>query len=311
MNTGLLALTGTVNAAFNTSRLVLEHTSEDYSNGTPTWENRVESYFTCLGDIGYSDDTTPSWRLSICQPETYNGQLASEFVTVEQVSSYIAPEYRGTTYLMMNITSGSSANCINTSYSEDTISGDVTGSGYPPDEYINQKEWLGLILKPKADQKTLELQLSVTLCYTAFDTAELKVEAMSTINRTEPGPVYDSERNTHNCSDVRRQFGQPPDGSLLYSEGATSRGTMQLHQRNSWLPGDKTTTVRPGYVITQPHITEAQASHRLPLTSQTWLVPALVGPSFLTTLDLKTVQLVPTSPHSCTRLLAQKKSGPI
>jgi hypothetical protein len=141
LNHTLLALTGAVKAAFNTSRLVLEHTSEEYFNGTPTWENRVESYFTCLGDIGHSDDSTPSWPLSICQPETYNGQVASEFATIEEVSSYIVPEYRGTTYLIMNITSGASGDWTNVSHLEDATLGDVTGPGNPPGSEICLYSW--------------------------------------------------------------------------------------------------------------------------------------------------------------------------
>lgn len=241
---GFLALTGALKAAFNASQLVLEHSSEYYSNSTVTWENRVESYFACLGDVGYLSESTPFWRLSICQPGTYNGQLASEFTTIEEVSSYIAPEYPGTTYLVMNITSGSWENWTSVNNLEDATSEGVTGPGNPPTKFINRNEWLDVMVKQinnRTGEPLPDLQLSVTLCYTAFDTAELNIEATGLGNRSEPEPLYNPENNVYSYPDIRRQFGQPPNGGLLYSEPATSRGTMQLHRRNKtdpWLPGD-------------------------------------------------------------------------
>ncbi|KAE9381175.1 hypothetical protein N431DRAFT_440063 [Stipitochalara longipes BDJ] len=81
------------------------------------------------------------------------------------------------------------------------------------------------------------LQLSATLCFTAFETADLAIAATGSENRTEPIPQYDSEKQLYQYSQIRKQLGQPNDQAPLFSESNSNRGILELTKRDSWVPG--------------------------------------------------------------------------
>ena len=107
------------------------------------------------------------WRLAICQLGAgfQTGGLSSEFVAdvLPAVGNFSAgfeeSEAYGAAYLILNVTLGSS-------YTWDAVAG---GTPVAPPEYSQNGEWLDLVYS-KGD-----LVLGVTVCYSAFRTADIPV----------------------------------------------------------------------------------------------------------------------------------------
>jgi hypothetical protein len=94
-------------------------------------------------------------------------------------------------------------------------------------DYTQQNEWQNV----QCNNGTMNL--SVTLCYSAFDTADLVVSISSTQGRKEPGRVLNFETGAYTFESVREQLGQPwESGFMIDLEG---RGVLQLENRQSWL----------------------------------------------------------------------------
>ena len=93
----------------------------------------------------------------------------------------------------------------------------------------------------------------MSVCYTAFDTADLHVQIESSGNHSDITPSWNITTQAFDYSDIRAQFGQDlGDGSVTYSNDWISRNIMTLEKRASWVPepdfGD--------YVIPRNRITE-------------------------------------------------------
>ena len=78
--------------------------------------------------------------------------------------------------------------------------------------------------------KEAPANLSISLCYTAFDTAKLRVELESASNRTEPIGHWEPGRKFYTVPDVNQQMGSEQ------SQTRASRGILQMSQRYSWVP---------------------------------------------------------------------------
>ena len=102
----------------------------------------------------------------------------------------------GTAYLIVNVTKGAPATWRAVTESSST------GSGVRPSQFSTSGEWLDLIYSNGA------LILSVTLCYSSFDTADLPVKISSTTNRTETIPTFDFNSSTYTFDALREQYGQ-------------------------------------------------------------------------------------------------------
>jgi hypothetical protein len=127
----------------------------------------------------------------------------------------------------MNVSHGLYDDWLASLSSEDPTFGVIKGLGTSPLLYNNRNEWLDLLFTTNGS-----LQLSLSLCYPAFDTADLAIHASGNENRTEPTPIYDSGTTSFSYSKVRQQFGQL-GGSL------SDRGVLQLQNRTSWIPGSE------------------------------------------------------------------------
>lgn len=196
----------------------------------------------CRGDIS---DTDTEWRISICQlyeggvrvdtdeGGTYSGGLVSEFwnFTNFMSMSLTAESYSadtttyGTAYLILNSTLGSQ---YNWSTSPWTTGGNTTG--HSPVAYQERGEWLGLVYSKS------NVVLSVSLCYAAFDFADMSVDISSNTNRTETSfdPVYDTNTSMYTFTALREAMGQNQTASL------SDRRQLQLAGKSSWLtnPGE-------------------------------------------------------------------------
>ena len=228
-----LVVRGSVRASRSTPRLgnatilLVPKTSE--SGFDNVWNASVP--FSCLAPTDYNvaNASAEQWRMSFCQLGegdgsrfSISGGLISEFKELSSLPGPESPlsvsEYSqnyGTAYLVFNVTAGS----------PDTWRA-VTGSdGVPhsPPQFSQHGEWLDLLYSNG------KLILSVSLCYSAFDTADLSVRISSRTNRTEPSVSFNFDKNIYAFGGIRKQMGQSiPIGS------PDDRGILQLGSR-SWI----------------------------------------------------------------------------
>jgi hypothetical protein len=256
---GTLALTGLFNAQFNASTSGVELWTisfNDVVNPLSNWDSRPAINFTCLAPLSAQTATgsglsqnnqslaersdIAEWRLSICQPYglTSPGSLVSEFQRLDQEPRLpnSDPNYAyGDAYLVINVSSGSEFDWASVISEEDSRYGTIQGPGTSPLSWGThgpQNEWYDLIYKDDAS-----MNLSISLCYTAFDTADLTVTISSSRNRSEPAPMYDAARNSYNYNRIRSQLGQTDTGAFAYDISEfDARGILSLENRSSWVP---------------------------------------------------------------------------
>lgn len=219
-----LYFTGSVRATRATPRL-----------GNVTWfwidvpHERVYNASVPFICVAASEDDNDQWQTSLCQlsdcssgQQSVAGGLISEFrsnLTLpgpnDPLSLSESPSTYGTAYLMVNVTKGGPS----TWRAVTEVSS--SGSGVKPPQYSTSGEWLDLIYSNG------ELVLSVTLCYSSFDTANLPVKISSTANRTETIPIFDFDSSTYTFDALRQQYGQY--GNKLSLE---QRGVLKLEKQD-------------------------------------------------------------------------------
>lgn len=212
------------------------------------------------GDFQLNQTQFSQWRLVVCQPSSDAAQtlwtLQSAFQVpgqgVRRAALVGEPNYSfGNAYVVVNVSSGSEAEWANAIPGEDPNLGIFRGSGTSPVGYSvhgQNNEWYDLIFSEDAT-----LNLSVSVCYTAFDAADLHVQIEASGNHSDITPSWNTTRQAFDYSDIRAQFGQDlGDGSVTYSKDSISRNIMTLEKRASWVPepdfGD--------YVVPRKRITE-------------------------------------------------------
>lgn len=237
----LFQFSGKVAASRETPRLG----NRTIQTGNHSWIFDQPTAFSCRGVIADSDT---EWRISICQlyeggnrggtPGSVSGGLVSEF---QNLTSFMAvadgassgssivnqdPTKYGTAYLVLNSTLGSQ-------YDWEAgleVPNDDNATGYYPVAYQERSEWLDLVYSKS------NVILSVSLCYAAFDFADMPVEISSNINRTETSfdPIYDPSTSTYTFAALRQAMGQDKTVSLSH------RDQLQLAGKPSWLtsPGE-------------------------------------------------------------------------
>jgi hypothetical protein len=160
-------------------------------------------------------------RMAICQLgegggiTEISGGLTSEFLNPANLTTTDPPpsQEQGAAYILLNVTLGDSSHWQA-----------VTETGAKPPQVSAHGPWEDLVYSDAS------LILSVSLCYTAFNTAELPVHMSSIANRTEPLPFYDIVKQVYHFDTIREQYGQ--DRSM----DSFQRGTMDLAPvRGSWL----------------------------------------------------------------------------
>ena len=132
--------------------------------------------------------------------------------------------WQSSAYLILNISEGVYSDWISVVSPEDPAIGIIKGPGTSPVQYSNHDEWLELYFTSNGS-----LRISLSLCYLAFDTADLTVQVSGDTNRTEPTVTY-NQTTGYNTSRVQQQLGQS-------ANTPENRGILQLHKRASWLPG--------------------------------------------------------------------------
>lgn len=184
--------------------------------------------FACLAFSGDNHSGNDQWRTTLCQlgdggdaEKEWGGGLISEFspnLTISDPKNQLA---YGTAYLILNVTRGSAAEWA--AAAQAVNDNPTVNATISPSQYSSRQEWLDLIWANG------DLVLSVSLCYTAFDTADIPIAMSSKANRTEPDPYYDFGTLTYNYGAVREQLGQY-DSQISLEE----RGLLQLNKQ-SWI----------------------------------------------------------------------------
>jgi hypothetical protein len=187
--------------------------------------------FSCLAPAQNDRSNGTQWKTSLCQlPEFGSGEvfvsggLVSEFRSLSSsptanssIDVLDNSSLYGTAYLILNYTLGDPSDWLA-----------VTQTAAAPPAYSERGEWIDLVYSDGS------LVLSVSLCYSAFDTADIPVYISSAENRTEPGPTFDLNKGQFHFDAIRKQLGQSGPNDTL-----ADRGVLSLQsQRNSWLATD-------------------------------------------------------------------------
>ena len=213
----------------------------------PEWHRNVAVPFLCTAPLleGQDGDLSDQWRTSLCQlPESLNdgagvaGGLVSEFenytLWLQEARTYNESYHYGTAYLIFNVSSG-------VEYLWQELYGGSRYSERLPQYLPNHRgnsvgEWLSFNLEEG-------LGFQSTLCYSAFDQADLPVTITTTTGRntTEPLPQFDFDSLKYSFGGIRKQYGQgaaqhggrePADLESIHD----ARGVLSL-QPQSWLAG--------------------------------------------------------------------------
>jgi hypothetical protein len=182
-------------------------------NTSPTLLN--QTYFGCSISVSQSSQTV--WRLAICQIAQDSG-----------LKSTFSSQY-GPAYLVLNVTTGDSGDWSQLT-AQDPLA--PLSGGFQPVSQAGRGEWLDLDFR--GDGSAV---ISVSLCFPAFDTADLAIHASAPGNRSEPSPVYDISSSKFVYDKIRRQLGQATTGSFLAGD-FDERGILELETRPSWIVGE-------------------------------------------------------------------------
>lgn len=186
----------------------------------PKWLSSEESSrSSALLDSVGAPKKPPQWEISLCRlwagswdaVETRFHGLVSEFRDSSQMGRIL----NGATYLLLNNTSGSVEELSNE-------------TGVPDVRVIaeasrERDEWLNLVF---ANGSVI---LSASICYAAFDLADMDVRISSQSNRTESRaePVFNRDTYAYTFQELRHAMGQ--DRSLT----GHKRGIMEL-EKGTW-----------------------------------------------------------------------------
>ncbi|KAJ9604271.1 hypothetical protein H2200_011105 [Cladophialophora chaetospira] len=202
-------------------------------------ETNTPNYHANTADQAARSADLP-WRLVICQPTGFQSDtsyiLQSQFSTSSQIvrTPQDANYAFGNAYLMVNVSSGLEKDWAGTISGEDANLGIFRGDGTPPLAYSvhgHNNEWYDLLWS-----KDGLLNLSISVCYTAFDAADLYVRLESSTNHSDLSPEWNRSTQSFDYSAVRFQLGQELNGSVTYSDDLRSRNIMSLAKRESWIP---------------------------------------------------------------------------
>jgi hypothetical protein len=236
----LITLNGTIASTRNTPRMDNATARITSNAGIAGYSYNVPVPFACVvpttGALKNLNEVTGKYRIAICQlgegdgTSAASGGLVSEFLdpanlTAINQNTYLPPsQQRGTAYILLNVTLGDSSHWQA-----------VTERGAHPPAISAHGAWQDLVYSDA------DLVLSVSLCYAAFNTAEIPVRISSIANRTEPLPSYDSSKQLYHFDDIREQLGQNRSRSSL------ERGVLDLSPvRSSWLAhSDELPTLEP------------------------------------------------------------------
>jgi hypothetical protein len=186
------------------------------------------------------------WPISLCQLDQSNnhwpGQLVSPFRPPSAARQYEKngnPRF-GTAYMAMNISDGSYPDLRKVSNAGENIAGRPEVPPVRPVSYSENGEWQDLVFS----RDSTSVRISVTICYSSFDSADLIITARRKSVGLEPSRQYTPDAGfTYNA--VRQQLGLanlPEDAKPSMEQ----RGILALGKRDSWLPGENESTTPSG-----------------------------------------------------------------
>lgn len=205
---------GSIAATRNTPRLAT------VSLGKGSTGRGMGVRFDCVLSLINRDPTSPEWPLTLCQlwqtgitldsMRSFGG-LYSEF---QNPSLMGGTDHQGSVYLFLNVTLGI----------DDDFWSTVSLPGLAVAEASQERgEWLDLIYSNGS------AIISASICYAAFDFAEVDVSISSQSNRTESRlePVFDQGTSSYTFQGLRYAMGQ--DRSLPVDR----RGMLKL-EKGTW-----------------------------------------------------------------------------
>lgn len=221
-------LQGLVKATRYTPRLANVTRSSEvvYSNDSwGTYDSRNESVeFNCLAPV-WNDTTNQDWKISLCQLWEDSGEIAGGLVSeFRALSQWMTNEgdstAYGTAYLFLNVTLGTAQDWASASGDE----GFSATPSHAPSSIQERGEWLDMVFSEGT------IMLSVSICYAAFDFADVDVSISSQTNRTESrlDPKFDQNTSTYTFEGLRSAMGQNEDVPL------EKRGILKL-EKQAWL----------------------------------------------------------------------------
>lgn len=184
--------------------------------------------FDCVMVTKTGGSTSSEWALSLCQlwkgdginrVESFGG-LYSEF---QDPSLMGGTDFQGSAYLLLNNSLG--------------VFGDYAGLMWPPGLIVvaeaskERGEWLDLLYSNGS------VIFSASICYAAFDFANIDVSISSQSNRTESHlePVFDRDTSTYTFQELRYAMGQ--DRSLRMDRPGVlelAKGTWQVAPKEKY-----------------------------------------------------------------------------
>jgi hypothetical protein len=232
-----LLLSGFVRASRLTPRLGNESWVYTPKSDTAEWSRNVSAPFLCIAPLANTSTwgVPDQWRSALCQlagdgtndvDGGIAGGLVSEFKNysswLSAASGYTDGAHFGTAYLVFNVSAGG-WELWQEAFMQQAVLPMPVPDGRPVDE------WQHFLLP-------WGLSFSATLCYSAFDTADIPVSITTTTrrNRTEPEPAFNFATRRYTFTDIRRQYGQGADATDDPQQELERRGVLQL-ERQSWI----------------------------------------------------------------------------
>lgn len=222
---------GSLTATRKTPRLAnvtLDNGSNARSFEDPVVYSDPSKPFDCVvnwsRDSGSLNPRADQWAISLCQlwqtgvteDTIHFGGLVSEFDDPTQVDEY----FNSTAYLYLNYTLGEPEDLLQSVDSRGFIN--QTHRILVAEASHERGEWLDLTFSNSS------IVISASICYAAFDLADVDVSISSQSNRTESRlePIFDQKTSTYTFNELRYAMGQ--DRSLSLEK----RGILQLEKRD-------------------------------------------------------------------------------
>lgn len=191
----------------------------------------------------YPADPRPQWRTSLCQlwnndPSNINGSFGGLYSEFQNSSMVSGDDFLGSTYLVLNYT------LVDIQDFDLVQSTSHQGALGVAETSQERGEWLDLIYLNGS------VIISASICYAAFDFADIEVNISSQSNRTESRlePVFDRDTSTYTFQELRHAMGQ--DRSLPLDR----RGVLDLEKRPWQIAPDAKRSQMRAYAQSYPRI---------------------------------------------------------
>jgi hypothetical protein len=183
--------------------------SVGFQSGNMVIEEVPGTSFPFACSISLAD--TLQWPMTLCQIAGADGDTALGLPSEFDNSTL------GFLYMAINASTTSTYPAL-ANFTQGLISNETRG------------EWAELVwhsYEPVLWNASLSTALSLSLCFTAFDTADISVQISGSQNRSEPSPTRNGAQMEF--GDIRKQLGQPSMSGI-----SAERGILSISPKDSW-----------------------------------------------------------------------------